>query len=242
MTKNLLLVLLLVLGGAAAVPGADPATPANLRLAVATSPLPRVTLLEPDAAAWQQIPVEHLALNRTPPLYDTDPPATLDIPSVEVRLARSEGKLLVHMSWRDTSDDEASLAAVPDTPPEQRIHKEHTAAANRFFDAAAVMFPKAQSGGVFTPSLQMGDSGQPVIIYYWNAARGAMLMEAQGRSTTRRTGETFPARAGYRAGLWRVVLELPELPAGVPLAFAVWNGSQQDRDGRKYFSVWHWLE
>jgi len=26
------------------------------------------------------------------------------------------------------------------------------------------------------------------------------------------------------------------------MAFAVWNGSQKDRDGRKYFSVWQVLE
>jgi hypothetical protein len=67
-------------------------------------------------------------------------------------------------------------------------------------------------------------------------------MEAHGRETTKRTGETFPARGVYRAGRWQVTLVLPDLPAGVPLAFAVWNGSQLDRDGRKYFSVWHWLE
>jgi hypothetical protein len=39
-----------------------------------------------------------------------------------------------------------------------------------------------------------------------------------------------------------VTLELPELPVGTPLAVAIWNGSQQDRDGRKYFSVWYKTE
>jgi DMSO reductase family type II enzyme heme b subunit len=93
-----------------------------------------------------------------------------------------------------------------------------------------------------SPSLQMGDSSDPVDIYYWNSTRGAMLMQAAGRGTTRRTGQTFPAQGQYGGGQWSVTLELPNLPAGTPLAFAVWNGSQKDRDGRKYFSVWQILK
>ena len=218
-------------------------TAANLTLPAPASSIPAETLLDPEAQAWQQFALRRVALNRTPALYDTDPPATLDIPMMEVRLARVDGgKLLVHLDWRDSTNDVAALAAAPETPPEQRQQKEPTAATERFFDAAAVMFPASRVRALFTPSLQMGDSAQPVTIYYWNAARGALLMEAQGRGTTRRTGQSFAARGTYRAGEWRVVLELPDLPAGVPLSFAVWNGSQQDRDGRKYFSVWHWLE
>lgn len=216
--------------------------PANFRLSVARSPLPVETLLDPAAPAWQQFAVERVALNRTPPLYDTDPPANPEIPLVEVRVARSAGKLLVHLAWQDATEDAATLAAAPTTPPEQRVRKEGSAATERFFDAAAVMFPTRGRRGDLSPSLQMGDPQQPVTIYYWNAARGAMLMEAQGRGSTRRTAQNFPARGIYRAGTWRVTLALPELPAGNPLAIAVWNGSQKDRDGRKYFSVWHWLE
>jgi len=215
---------------------------ANLTLPVSASTVGPDVLLDPEADAWRQVPARRLALNRTPPLYDTDPPAALEISTVDVRVARAGGHLLVHMSWSDPSSDVATLPAVPETPPEQRNRKVPTQETDRFFDAAAVMFPAGQSSGTFTPSLQMGDPGQPVTIYYWNAARGALLMEAHGRNTTRRTGDTFPAQVVHRAGTWRVVLELPNLPAGVPLAVAVWNGSQLDRDGRKYFSVWHWLE
>jgi len=244
MTKKNVFALLLVLSGSCCLFGADDAAPApvNLRLPAAASPLAAAALLDPDGGNWQQIPARQLALHCTPPLYDTDPPASLDISLVEVRVARAEGKLLVHMSWRDPSGDVATLAQAPETPPETRNMKEHTGATERFFDAAAVMFPTDQTGGTFTPSLQMGDQGLPVTIYYWNAARGAMLMEAQGRGTTQRTEQSFPARGSFRGGAWRVVLELPNLAPGVPLAFAVWNGSQLDRDGRKYFTVWHWLE
>ena len=196
-------------------------------------------LMDPEAKAWDQVAPAHVALNRTPPLYDTDPPSAPEIGEVMVRVARAGGKLFVQLTWQDRTQDEATLAAIPNTPYEGRDKKEHSAESARFFDAAAVMVP---SGGTGTPSLQMGDAQHPVKIYYWNATRGAMLMAAEGRTTTRRLGQSFPARAVWRAGKWKVTFELPEPDAGAPLSFAVWNGSQLDRDGRKYFSVWHWLE
>jgi Ethylbenzene dehydrogenase len=220
--------------------GAKPA--AGQSLSVAASSASAGNLLNGGSAAWNQIAVKRVALNRTPPLYDTDEPATLEIPSVDVRIARAGGKLLVQLSWRDPTHDAITLAEVPNTPPETRFRKVQTEADDRFFDAAAVMFPSRSGSGVIAPSLQMGDAEHPVEIYYWNATRGSMLMRAQGRGTTRRTGQNFPANSTYQNGQWNVIFELPDLPAGTTVAFAVWNGSQKDRDGRKYFSVWQVLE
>jgi complex iron-sulfur molybdoenzyme family reductase subunit gamma len=219
--------------------GAKPA--AGQSLSVAASSAGAENLLRGGPAAWNQIAVKRVALNRTPPLYDTDEPATLEIPSVDVRTARAGGKLLVQLSWRDPTHDAVTLAEVPNTPPETRFRKVQTEAEDRFFDAAAVMFPAKPGSDAIAPSLQMGDAEHPVEIYYWNATRGAMVMQAQGRGTTRRTG-SFPANSTYQNGQWNVIFELPDLSAGTTVAFAVWNGSQKDRDGRKYFSVWQVLE
>jgi len=213
--------------------------PAGQTLTVTSLSAPAEALLN-GSASWDQVPAHRISLNRTPPLYDTDEPASLEIPVLDVRLARAGGKVLVQMSWADPTQDAAALPEVPNTPPETRFRKLPTEAEDRFFDAAAVMFP-AKPGAV-APSLQMGDTDDPVQIYYWNAARGPMLMEAAGRGTTRRTGASFAARGAYEKGRWTVVFELPDLAAGTPLAFAVWNGSQKDRDGRKYFSVWQVLQ
>src|SRR5208283_2100156 len=201
-------------------------------LSVAASSASADNLLNGGPAAWNQVAVKHVALNRTPPLYDTDEPATLEISIVDVRLARVSKSLLVQLSWRDPTHDAITLTEVPNTPPETRFRKVQTEADDRFFDAAAVMFPAKSSSDALGPSLQMGDADHPVEIYYWNAARVAMLMQAQGRGTTRRTGQSFPAAAAYQNGQWTVTFELPELSAGTPMAFAVWNGSQEDRDGR----------
>lgn len=211
-------------------------------LTVAASSATADSLLNGGPAGWNQITSKHVALNRTPPLYDTDEPADLEISSLDIRLARAAGKLLVQLNWRDATHDATSLTEVPNTPPETRFRKVQTEADDRFFDAVAVMFPAKPGAGQMAPSLQMGDPDHPVEIYYWNATRGAMLMEAQGRSTTRRTGQSFPANGVYQNGQWSVTMELPDLPRGTTVAFAVWNGSQKDRDGRKYFSVWQVLE
>jgi Ethylbenzene dehydrogenase len=220
--------------------GAKPT--AGQSLSVAVSSASADSLLNGGPAAWNQIAVKRVALNRTPPLSDTDEPATLEIPSVDVRTARASGKLLVQLTWRDPTRDTATLAEVPNTPPETRFRKVQTEADDRFFDAAAVMFPSRSGSGAIAPSLQMGDAEHPVEIYHWNATRGAMLMQAQGRGTTRRTGQDFPANSTYQNGQWNVTFELPDLPAGTTVAFALWNGNQKDRDGRKYFSVWQVLE
>src|SRR5581483_510345 len=221
---------------AGAKPGAGQSLP------VAVSSASAESLLHGGPAAWNQIAVKRVALNRTPPLYDTDEPATLEIPSVDIRTARAGGKLLVQLSWRDPTRDAIALAEVSTTPPEPRFRKVQTEADDRFFDAAAVMLPSRSGTGAIAPSLQMGDAEQPVEIYYWNATRGPMLMQAQGRGTTRRTGQDFPANGTYQGGQWDVIFELPDLPANTTVAFAVWNGSQKDRDGRKYFSVWQVLQ
>jgi hypothetical protein len=220
--------------------GGKPA--AGQSLSVAASSASADALLQDGPSAWSPIAVKHVALNRTPPLYDTDEPAAPEIQSVDVRAIRSSGKLLMQLSWHDTTHDAVSLTEVPNTPPEARFRKLQTEADDRFFDAAAVMFPEKSGITAIAPSLQMGDAEHPVEIYYWNATRGTMLMQAHGRSTTKRTGQTFPANGTYRNGQWSVIFELPDLPAGTPVALAVWNGSQKDRDGRKYFSVWQVLE
>jgi len=199
-------------------------------------------LLDPMSAEWSKITSQRIALNRTPRLYDTEAPSEPELAFVDIRLARAEGKLVVQMIWRDPTQDTAEIAKLPSAPTEGRPHKELTEATDRFFDSAAVMHTVRLPNNDVWPSLQMGDAGDPVTIYFWNAARGAARMQAEGRGTTKRTGESFPAQASYGDGSWHVTMELQDVPAGMPLAFAIWNGSQQDRDGRKYFTTWLKLE
>ncbi|MBZ5723766.1 MAG: hypothetical protein LAP87_02110 [Acidobacteriia bacterium] len=195
------------------------------------------TPLDPSAAEWKSAAAVSLALNRTPPLYSTDAPASLDIASVELRLLRGAAGNFVRLEWADKTHDTAAIAKAERAWQSEQLVKQSDAT-NRFNDACAVMIPARPVVGDLSPSLQMGDAEHPVRIFLWDAARGAAIMEASGRETTKRTGQSFPAQGQYKDGRWTVTMQLPAWPEGTPLAVAVWNGSQQDRDGRKYFTIW----
>ena len=200
-------------------------------VAMAQSPL------EPSAAEWKSAATMSLSLQRTPPLYPTDAPAAIEVPSVQAQFIHG-GENFVRLEWADKTHDTTVLPKA-----ERAWQGDHlvtqSPATDRFSDACAVMIPAKPVGGDLNPSLQMGDADHPVRIFVWDSTRGAVIMEATGRETTKRTGQAFPAQGQYANGKWAVTLQVPDLKPGTPFAVAIWNGSQQDRDGRKYFTIWY---
>jgi hypothetical protein len=215
---------------------------ANLRIRVASSDATVQALLDPADAAWKDAAATGVLLNRTPRVYQTEPPISGKIPELEVRAVRAEGKLVIRLEWDDTTKN------APEAPPRktgeggepEKLYKRPTGETSQFADAAAVMVPENWTGPGF-PSLQMGDAKNPVRLFYWNASRGAEELTATGRTTTKASGRTFAHRAEYAADKWRVTLELPEQADGAPVAFAIWDGASDDRDGLKFFSIWYVL-
>jgi len=194
--------------------------------------------LDPSAADWKSAAPMTLSLQRTPPLYPTDAPAPLEIPSVEARFIHTAAGNFVRLEWVDKTRDTTVLPKAERTWQGDHLVTQ-SAATDRFSDACAVMIPAGDITGDMNPSLQMGDPGHPVHIFVWDSTRGAAVMEATGRETTRRTGQSFPARGQYANSKWSVTLQIADLKPGTPFAVAIWNGSQQDRDGRKYFTIWY---
>ena len=194
--------------------------------------------LDPAAAEWKSAVPMTLSLQRTPPLYPTDAPAAIEIPSVQAQFLHTNAGNFVRLEWSDKTHDTTVLPKA-----ERAWQGDHlvtqSAATDRFSDACAVMIPAKPVTGDLNPSLQMGDADHPVRIFVWDSTRGAAVMEASGRETTKRTGQSFPAQGQYANGKWSVTLQVPDLKAGTPFAVAIWNGSQQDRDGRKYFTIWY---
>jgi len=195
-------------------------------------------LLDPAASEWKSVTPVALALHRTPPLYPTDAPAANDVQSVQAQILHSAAGKFIRLEWSDKTHDTAVLPKAERSWQGDHLVTQSTAT-DRFSDACAVMIPAEPPTGELNPSLQMGDPEHPVHIFFWDSTRGAALMEASGRETTKRTAQSFPAQAQYSAGKWAVTLQVPGLKAGTPFAVAIWNGSQQDRDGRKYFSIWY---
>jgi hypothetical protein len=203
-------------------------------------------LLDPSAKAWETAEPTRVLLNRTPRVYQTEQPRLEKPPALEVRALRAlraGERALFRLVWEDATKN------APEAPPKRageggdpaKLYKRPTEHTSAFADAAAVMVPDPWSGGAF-PSLVMGDGKRPVRLYYWNASRGTDQLTASGRARVESTGKAVRHQAHYADRRWAVTLELPGLPAGSPVAFAVWDGEVADRDGMKCFSAWYVLE
>jgi complex iron-sulfur molybdoenzyme family reductase subunit gamma len=159
---------------------------------------------------------------------------------VKVRAARTEERLFLRLSWRDATRD-ANVSA------ESRYA---APARNDFADAAAVQLPVNTSA---RPGIAMGGPGERVNVWYWNPNRGSEELLAAGAGTTTPFAESsVETAATYRGGRWYVVFSRPLVADGanrtsirlerdVSVAFAVWNGSNMERSGRKAVSEWQYF-
>ena len=70
----------------------------------------------PDAAQWKAAAAVTLALNRTPPLYVTDGPARLEIPSVQLQVLRGAAGTSIRLEWADKTHDTAARSFAKTSP------------------------------------------------------------------------------------------------------------------------------
>jgi complex iron-sulfur molybdoenzyme family reductase subunit gamma len=149
---------------------------------------------------------------------------------VTVQAIHTDERFYLHLSWADgTADRNASSPRV-------------------FADAVAVQFPVNHSA---RPPIAMGSTRNPVNVWYWNPSTGSEELLAGGPATTTRFEQSnVNVTATHDDGRWNVVLSRPLDGAGqnrttVPMdqdmdvAFAVWNGSEMERSGRKAVSEWY---
>jgi hypothetical protein len=217
--------------------------PARLRIHAGQTRDEGPALLDVAGPAWDKAKPTRILLNRTPRIYQTEPVRQRTAPGLEVRALRTGDKLCLRLRWDDATKN------APVAPPRKAgagddagtLYKRPTGETAAFADAAAVMVPEKWTGPAF-PALLMGDKTNPVRLFYWNASRGAEEMTASGRATPKPVDRPVAHSARHAEGQWALVLELPDQPAGSPLAFAVWDGEAGDRDGSKFFSIWYVLD
>lgn len=212
---------------------------APLAIPISRASLPAATLLTGDGSAWTG-PAADIHLNRTPPLFETDPRDDGVRPVARVQVQVADSNLYIRLSWSDsTADTVLAARRYPDSGA-AAIYKRQSEYLDRFPDAACVMVPKQSSPSGPYPSLMMGDQADQVWLYYWRNGWGFERLEAAGRGTTTLKGVRFPGNAKYEKGQWVVVFEIPAgRSSRIPLAFAIWNGSQSQRDGLKFYSLWY---
>jgi dimethylsulfide dehydrogenase subunit gamma/complex iron-sulfur molybdoenzyme family reductase subunit gamma len=215
--------LLLVAGGAlAAPPELDLLRQAGRIMdAGAAAEMPP---LSPGDPAWGEAPATLLRIypqRSTAPNFEEVAPATL-----KVQALAGKGHLALRLAWADKSED--------------RLDPKRT---DRFADAVAVQFPARP--GRLLPYVGMGEPNNPVSLWFWRAGTVPELAEARGfGSLTALPGAGPEVDAVHGAGEWTVVLRAPlaaHAGSPLPVAFAVWDGAAQGRDGRKWLSSWQVL-
>jgi DMSO reductase family type II enzyme heme b subunit len=194
----------------------------------------------PRAEDWNGVPGTSLLLNRTPPAFATDTVSPTAPPAAEVRAVATGSALYIRLRWDDPTEERWPGPAAK-AYANERIYKKPTTRPAGFYDGAAVMVPR---GGLWRsrfPSPVMGDAEAPVTIYFWRHGDHPQVLSGLGRGTvTPAQGQTLEATVVREARAWAAVFVLPA-PADpqTPLAFAIWDGGQAQRNGDKFFSPWY---
>ncbi len=196
--------------------------------------------LDPAADAWKGVAVLPILLNRTPPLLSDGPFDDGARPTATVQLLRFGETTVLRIQWTDATANVGPVdRRLPDAGAGQ-IYKQHSQDVESFADAVCIMVPERRGPGVPYPSLMMGEVNQSVELYYWRADKGFRVLAAHGRTTTQAKGGQVPKGIMTRAADgYSVTMAVPNVAPETPVAFAIWDGAQQQRDGLKYFSPWY---
>jgi len=194
-------------------------------------------LIDPSSEAWKKARSATVVLSPTP--VEMQPTEYVraswkgrpygGASSMAVRALHNGAEIFFRLQWNDESPD-GKIADI-----------------NQFADAAAVLFPLVDDA----PLLGMGAKDKPVNAWLWRADwERPKNVAAQGMGTTqRRDDPALAATARHARGRWHVVvsrsLNGKSSPAGTvsltpgtasKVAFAVWQGGNQERAGIKAFS------
>lgn len=184
----------------------------------------------PEAAVWAKAPATQVALQPAFPGHGSivGTPVTEKLTAQAVRAG---GQLFVKLAWIDRTAN----IAIKDTAD--------------FADGAAVQFPV---NGKASTTPFMGDPKSPVNVWQWRADGRTENLMAHGFGTaTRAPLEGLKSTAARTDSGWAVVLtrSLKVKPDGgasllgkatMPIAFAVWDGANQERDGLKAVTLEWW--
>jgi complex iron-sulfur molybdoenzyme family reductase subunit gamma len=184
----------------------------------------------PTADGWSSVPASDVALSSAPSSVPNADDTTVE--RVHVQAVRSDDEFYVRLQWADPSRNVSADGTRP------------------FVDAVAVQFPANTSS---RPPIAMGGRDNRVNVWYWSGGVGPQELLAGGAGTTTPfTSTTIDANATYDDGTWTVVYSRSVDAEGqnrtdldsadtLDVAFAVWNGGNDERAGRKAVSEWHYF-
>ena len=189
---------------------------------------------DPDDIIWARIPAYRTLLSAAPPVHRStalrfEPKEAVNL---YFQVARTSERLYVRLRWQDpTQNRKTSVDA--------------------FSDGAAIQWAL---NGADTSYMMGSGPKKPVNIWYWRADHEAVENLAAGGfgSTTHLTEQPVTGNALYdakrneRDSEWHVVMSRPLVSKGkyqanlqkgtIPVAFALWQGQETQRDGNKRVS------
>lgn len=176
---------------------------------------------------------------------------TPSLDSISVKALFNDKELAILIEWDDRT------RSLPGNAKAMEI-----ADGDLFEDAVAVQWPVKLPEEGEKPYFGMGDASLPVNIWYWKSEPSSALhqvvklLNARGFKDVE---ERDPATAGlkasgiYEKGVWRVVMKRP-LAGGdaekdiqfaqgryIPVAFAAWDGSNQEKGPKHEMTTWQWI-
>jgi len=215
----------------------------DLRIGVVPGEVSLEDKLDPTATFWESVVEQVVHLRMAPAVHESIvllQRSRSEIPAqvpLRVRVASDGQRIYFRLRWQDSTRDDV-----------RRI--------GRYADGVAVQLPATS----VPTSPMMGLPDAPVEIWRWTAASNvveALRAGGPGTLVTRQDGpdQGLVGRAVYRpdpspiGGEWLVVLArdlhpgdstLEPLRAGaaLPVAFALWQGSDSERGGYKKVSDW----
>ena len=211
--------------GAAVMPSLTSARPAN------EVPVGDVgaNATNPTADSWTTVPSVEMALSSAP--SGLPRASNVSVEHARVRAASNDSHVFVRVSWADATADR------------------NTSAPRAFADAVAVQFPENESA---RPPIAMGGASNRVNVWYWTGDGRTEELLAGGAGTTTDFAEpSVTSEAVHENGEWHVTFTREAGAQGnrtdlageqdIDVSLAVWNGSYNERAGRKAVSEWHYL-
>ncbi|NPA53241.1 MAG: c-type cytochrome [Aquificae bacterium] len=155
----------------------------------------------------------------------------------QVKAIYNDKNIAVYIKWKDNT---------PSVQPPFTT--------NQFADGVSIEFPNKFGKGITLPYVGMGDENHPVTVYLQKNVAGRdyqkVFVSKGFGSLTEVDTKNVDIVMTYdeKNKEWTAVFKRPltdeytDLKAGlVPIAFAVWDGNQYERDGNKSLSRWKFI-
>ncbi len=197
--------------------------------------------LSPEDKSWDRAELANYYL--FPQIISGEKSYTPSLDSISVRALYNDTEIAFLLEWDDPTNS---------MPWEQKARE--IADGEVFPDGVAVQLP-AEIKGAERPYFGMGGV-KPVNIWHWQseteAGAGQSIKTLIAKGAERITLKDEPsaiASGRYDNGRWRVIITTrlkpstgPVIDEGmfIPIAFAAWDGSNQDTKGRHVMTGWQW--